>query len=81
MSLPTFLKKNSDYVIGVLALLLLAYAFLNYSNIKNSPLTGVDKTLNPASYPDAEERWLKNNDNVEIRAEVLGRLKNTIKII
>ena len=39
MNLPKFLKKNSDYVIGVLALLLLAYAFLNYSKIKNSPST------------------------------------------
>ena len=55
MNLPKFLKKNSDYVIGVLALLLLAYAFLNYSKIKNSPSTGVDNTLNPAPYPNADE--------------------------
>ena len=52
MALPAFLKKNSDYVIGILALALLAYAFLNYSKVKNSPLLGVDKSLSPASYPD-----------------------------
>lgn len=52
MDLCKLLKSNSDYVIGILALALLAYAFLNYSKIKHSPLMGVDKSLSPASYPD-----------------------------
>ena len=33
------------------------------------------------SYPGSKERWLKDEDSIEISAENLGTLKNTIKII
>ena len=33
------------------------------------------------SYPNSNDRWLKDGDVIEINAESLGTLKNTIKII
>jgi len=33
------------------------------------------------SYPNAQERWLKNGDSIKITADILGVLENTIKII
>ena len=33
------------------------------------------------SYPNSSDRWLKDEDVIEINAESLGTLKNTIKII